>query len=533
MTNPLKQLAGETALYGLSTILARVINFLFVPFYTRLLSTESYGVVTEFMAYIAVLQVVLVLGLETGCFKFANRPGTDPDKVYSDALGMVSLVSLVFLALMIIFAGDISGILGYDGYGSCIMYVGGILACDSVTAILFARLRQEHKALKFALLKTAKILTETGANFLLFFGFAKVCRDIAAETGIPVAGLRPSDHWLLSFISPVPDFSYVIFAILLSCIVCLLLFIPDLMKFRFSFDRKLARQMLVYSLPLMVAALPGIINDFLDRILFRFFDTGSEVWQSSLGIFQAGVKISVIMSLFVQMFRFAAEPFFFQRAADRNSKTLYAVVMEYFSAFCGFIFLCVILYIDVISLILGRDFREGIAIVPVMLLSYIVLGMLFNVSMWYKLSGKTGVAIYITMAGLLVTAAVNVIFMPEYSYHAAAWGHLSSYVVMFIISLALGNRYYPIPYRWKRIAGVFVMMGGMYGLAHVVDNVFFGNASFSSGHAACMAGKLAVNTVFIAAYVAFVYMTVHRKNASFLSGKQQDDQLGDNDPGKH
>ena len=346
MANPLKQLAGETALYGLSTILARVINFLFVPFYTRLLSTESYGVVTEFMAYIAVLQVVLVLGLETGCFRFANKPGTDSVKVYSDALGIVSFVSLVFLALMVMFAGDISDLLGYHGYQTCIMYVGGILACDSITAILFAKLRQEHKALKFAILKTIKILTETGANIALFFGFAAACRNMAAATGKTVSHLTSSDIWLLNFISPEPDFSYVIFAIFISCIVCLLLFIPDLVKFRFVFDRRLAGQMLAYSLPLMVAALPGIVNDFLDRILFRFFDTGSDIWQSSLGVFQAGVKISVIMSLFVQMFRFAAEPLFFQRAADKDTKRLNPVVMEYFYSLCGLIFLGVIQYLQ-------------------------------------------------------------------------------------------------------------------------------------------------------------------------------------------
>ena len=518
MANPLKQLAGETALYGLSTILARVINFLFVPFYTRLLSTESYGVVTEFMAYIAVLQVVLVLGLETGCFRFANRPGPDSAKVYSDALGIVSFVSLVFLALMVMFAGDISDLLGYHGYQTCIMYVGGILACDSITAILFAKLRQEHKALKFALLKTVKILTETGANILLFFGFAAVCRNTAAETGKAVSDLTSSDLWLLNFISPSPDFSYVIFAILLSCIVCMLLFVPDLLEFRFSFDRKLARQMLAYSLPLMVAALPGIVNDFLDRILFRFFDTGSEVWQSSLGIFQAGVKISVIMSLFVQMFRFAAEPFFFQRAADRDSRELYAVVMEYFTAFCGLIFLGVILYIDVISLILGRDFRAGISVVPIMLLSYMILGMLFNVSMWYKLSGKTGVAIYITMAGLVVTAAVNMIFMPKYSYYAAAWGHLASYVVMFVVSAVLGNRYYPIPYKWGRIACIFAAMGVFYGIASVVDRFFFDGVTFAASVSG-MVLKLAVNTVFILLYMLFVWKAVHLGNRAFLSGK--------------
>ena len=518
MANPLKQLAGETALYGLSTILARVINFLFVPFYTRLLSTESYGVVTEFMAYIAVLQVVLVLGLETGCFRFANRPGTDSAKVYSDALGIVSIVSLLFLVLMVVFAGGISDLLGYHGYQGCIMYVGGILACDSITAILFAKLRQEHKALKFALLKTVKILTETGANILLFFGFAAVCRNTAAETGKAVSDLTSSDLWLLNFISSSPDFSYVIFAILLSCIVCMLLFVPDLLEFRFSFDRKLARQMLAYSLPLMVAALPGIVNDFLDRILFRFFDTGSEIWQSSLGIFQAGVKISVIMSLFVQMFRFAAEPFFFQRAADRDSRELYAVVMEYFTAFCGLIFLGVILYIDVISLILGRDFRAGISVVPIMLLSYMILGMLFNVSMWYKLSGKTGVAIYITMAGLVVTAAVNMIFMPKYSYYAAAWGHLASYVVMFVVSAVLGNRYYPIPYKWGRIACIFAAMGVFYGIASVVDRFFFDGVTFAASVSG-MVLKLAVNTVFILLYMLFVWKAVHLGNRAFLSGK--------------
>ena len=518
MANPLKQLAGETALYGLSTILARVINFLFVPFYTRLLSTESYGVVTEFMAYIAVLQVVLVLGLETGCFRFANRPGSDSAKVYSDALGIVSIVSLLFLVLMVVFAGGISDLLGYHGYQGCIMYVGGILACDSITAILFAKLRQEHKALKFALLKTVKILTETGANILLFFGFAAVCRNTAAETGKAVSDLTSSDLWLLNFISSSPDFSYVIFAILLSCIVCMLLFVPDLLEFRFSFDRKLARQMLAYSLPLMVAALPGIVNDFLDRILFRFFDTGSEVWQSSLGIFQAGVKISVIMSLFVQMFRFAAEPFFFQRAADRDSRELYAVVMEYFTAFCGLIFLGVILYIDVISLILGRDFRAGISVVPIMLLSYMILGMLFNVSMWYKLSGKTGVAIYITMAGLVVTAAVNMIFMPKYSYYAAAWGHLASYVVMFVVSAVLGNRYYPIPYKWGRIACIFAAMGVFYGIASVVDRFFFDGVTFAASVSG-MVLKLAVNTVFILLYMLFVWKAVHLGNRAFLSGK--------------
>ena len=485
MANPLKQLAGETAIYGLSTILARIVNFCFVPFYTRLLTTESYGVVTEFMAYIAVLQVVLTLGLETGCFRFANKEGVDPRKVYSNALLTVFGISAAFLAAMIAFAGPIAGILGYAGFEAVIMYIGGILFCDSITAILFAKLRQEHKAVKFAVFKTIKLLTELGANLLFFFWFPGFCE-------------RHPGNMLTAFISPTPDFSYVIFSIFLSCILCLALFIPEFFRLRFTLDGKLLKKMLVYSLPLMIAALPGIVNDFLDRILFRFFDTNAEAWRSSLGIFQAAVKLSVIMNLFIQMFKFAAEPFFFQRARDKHSKELYAIVMEFFTAFCGLVFLGVILYIDVLSFILGKDFRSGIGVVPIMLLSYMLLGLLFNVSMWYKLSEKTNMAIWITLTGLVVTAVVNVVFMPRFSYWAAAFGHLASYLVMFIISVMLGQKYYPIPYRWGRIVLFFVLMGVFYGAAYGLGAWLWPSPGL---HWA----QIGVNTVLILLYVGVCF----------------------------
>ena len=484
MANPLKQLAGQTVIYGLSTILARIINFLFVPIYTRLLTPESYGVVTEFMAYIAVLQVVLVLGLETGCFRFANKEGVDPKKVYANAFVTVFCVSATFLALMIAFSGPISTALGYEGYGSCIRYMGGILALDSLTAILFAKLRQEGKAVKFALIKTVKILTETGANLFLFLWFPKHVN---------------SAEWLLTFIPSTPDFSYVIFAIFVSCVVCGLIFIPDLLALSFRMDAKLLRQMLAYSLPLMVAALPGIVNDFLDRILFRYFDTNAEAWRSSLGLYQAAVKLAVIMNLFIQMFRYAAEPFFFRRAAEKDSRKLYATVQEYFTAFCGLVFLGVILYIDIIALILGPQFRSAVGIVPLMLLSYMLLGMLFNVSMWYKLSCKTNMAIWITLAGLVVTAVVIVIFMPRYSYWAAAFGHFASYVVMFAISSILGAKYYPIPYRWGRIGLIFVVMGACYGLSLLLDTFI------PAGIA-----RFAVHTLLILAYALTTYRIIKR-----------------------
>ena len=496
MANPLKQLAGQTMIYGLSTILARIINFLFVPIYTRLLTPESYGVVTEFMAYIAVLQVVLVMGLETGCFRFANKEGVNPDKVYSNAFVTVFAVSATFLALMLAFAGPISSALGYEGYGSCIRYVGGILALDSVTAILFARLRQENKALKFALIKTVKIVTETAANLVLFLWFPKHV---------------DSAEWLLNFIPATPDFSYVIFAIFISCIVCGLIFIPDFLRLSFRLDGKLLKQMLAYSIPLMVAALPGVVNDFLDRILFRYFDTNAEAWRSSLGLYQAAVKLAVIMNLFIQMFRYAAEPFFFRRAAEKDSRVLYATVQEYFTAFCGLVFLGVILYIDVVALILGPQFRSAVGVVPIMLLSYMILGMLFNVSMWYKLSGKTNMAIWITLSGLAVTAAVIIVFMPKYSYWAAAFGHLASYVVMFVISSVLGAKYYPIPYRWGRLLLIFLAMGGVYGVSLMIDQAFFSDVVLGKSPTAPVLCKLGVHTVLILLYMAAAMLAIRKR----------------------
>ncbi len=442
--SPLKKLAGETVIYGFSTILARVVNFVFVPIYTYNLTKVNYGIATEFLAYIAILQVILTLGLETGCFRYANKT-KDSDKVFSNALLTTGGLSLVVFLLFTIWSGSIAGWLGYGEHKRIIVYVAGILMMDSVTAILFAKLRHENRAVKFALFKTIKILSETSFNLLLFFV-------------VPGFIARNPGSILNSVISPTPAFTYILTAIFLSGIVSVLIFIPDLLKIKLKFTPKLWREMMIYSLPIMVAGLPGILNDFIDRPLFRFFSPAGNVWEADLGVFQAGVKIAMLMMLFIQMFRFAAEPFFFSREREKDSKELYAKVMNHFTAFGMLIFLGIIFYLDILQYIIGRDFREGLSIVPIMLLSYLILGINFNVSMWYKLSGKTGYAILITSIGLPVTIAVNVLFMPIYSYHAAAWGHLLSYLVMFTVSILLGNRHYPIPYNWKRV-GFYVALG--------------------------------------------------------------------------
>lgn len=484
MNKAIKKLAGETAIYGLSTILARFINFLLVPFYTRVMVKSGYGELSEVMAYIAILQVILVMGLETGCFRFANK-SDNPGKIFSNALFTVGIVSLITIIAFTILSPTLSQMLGYHGYELTFVYAGGILAIDTFTSIVFAKLRFEHKALKFATIKTIKILTETSFNFILFL-FAPAY--LLKHPGLPL-------NW---FISTTPDFSYVIFAIFISCIVLLIIMLPEILKIRLRFNKKLFLQMMTYSLPLMIAGLPGIMNDFIDRPLFRFFTPEGLDWKSELGVYAAWGRLAVLMTLFVQMFRFASEPFFFNREKESGSKELYAQVMEHFTAFAMLIFLGLTLYIDIVALILGKDFRGGAGVLPVMLMANVLLGISFNVSMWYKLSGKTSYAIWITLSGVAVTLMINISLMPLYSYHAAAWGHLISYVVMLIISLTLGNKYYPIPYKWKRICSFMILGLILFGISSILPQMGF-------------VLKTAVHTLLIIIYILY-YIKIEKIN---------------------
>lgn len=491
--SPIKKLASETAIYGLSTILARMINFFFVPIYTRVLTRENYGSYTEIMSYIAVLQVVLILGLETGCFKFANSiknstheyEGMTPKDPFATSFITILGTSALFWLSLVLFAEPLAGMIGYAGYRQMIIYTGGILALDSVTAIMFAQLRYKEKALKFAVFKTIKIVSELGFNLLLFFV-------------VPKYLVQHPQSLLTAFIPAQPDFSYIVFAVFLSCIVCTLLFVPDILHLKLRFNGKLLKKLLVYSLPLMIAGLPGIVNESLDRILFRYFAPEGAIWRAELGIYGAALKLAVIMNLFIQMFRYAAEPFFFARGKNRE---LLAQVMEYFVAFCMIIFLGIMFYMDVIKLILGKDFRGAVGTVPVMLLSYMGLGMLFNVSMWYKLSGQTKYAVTITLAGLAVTFVINVVFMPYFSYWASVFAHLLSVTCMLVYSVKLGNRYYPIPYRWGIICKYIGVGLVLYGVSCLMSTFVW--SSISASHAAVELIKIIFNTILLIVFLLY------------------------------
>lgn len=456
----IRKLVGETAIYGASTILARMVNFLIVPILTREMSQGAYGVLSEYLAYIVVLQVFLTFGMETGFFRYANKE-KDPQLVLSTSLGWVSLLSILFFLCTFIFSSDIATAFGRPQDSLYIIMIGAILCIDCITAILFASLRFEHKAVKFATFKAIKILSELGFNLLLIF-----C--------LPAYFIANPDSSLLDFIPATPDYQYAIIAIFLSSVIAMLLFIPSLFKIKIRFSVPLWKQMMLYSFPIMVAGLPGAINEAVDRILFRYLAPQPPGWEEQLGLFAANVKLAVIMSLFVQMFRYAAEPFFFGNAHEKNIRKTYADVMKYFSVFCIVVFLGLTTNIDLLSLILGRDFRSGIDIVPIMLMAYILLGVSFNLSMCFKLSGKTQYTIYITLFGLAITLLVNLIFMPIYGYYAAAWGHLLSYLGMVILSWQLGRKVYPIPYDWKNIIIYFIAGITLFFAYRLIDGYLSG-----------------------------------------------------------
>lgn len=474
--NPLKQLAGQTAIYGLSSIVARVINFFFVPLYTRMLTTGNYGLASELLAYIALLQVVLTFGLETGFFRFASKSKSHAELIFSTALISLGATSLSFLLLIFAFSGPLSVFTQHPA--TYLMYAAFILAIDCFTAILFAELRFRNKAFRFALFRSIKIISEVAFNVLLFFA-------------LPVYFKSHPDSLLLHFIPAKPDYGYILMAIMLSCIVSLVLFIPRLTEVKLKFSKQQFRELMMYSLPLMIAGLPGVANDFISRIFFRFFAPVTSPWQDQLGIFNANVKLAVFMVLFVQMFRYAAEPFFFSSALRSDMKKIYADVMKYFVAFCVLIFLGIAMYPELFALLLGKSFRSGIGVLPIMLVANILLGVVFNLSMWYKLSDKTHYALTITLLGLAINLVINVIFMPVYGLMAAAWGYLFSYLSMVLFSYYLSRRFYPIPYDGKTILIYFAAGIGLYLLS-----VYLAPPTLLL--------RILLNTFYIVVYVIFV-----------------------------
>ncbi|MDR1342364.1 MAG: polysaccharide biosynthesis C-terminal domain-containing protein [Prevotellaceae bacterium] len=477
--NPLKRLAGDTAIYGLSTIVARLINYLLVAYHTRVLDRAQYGVFTEFYGYATFFLVLLTYGMETGFFRFSSRAGQRPDTVFSTSMVSLLATSLLFFAVVALNLSGFSAWMGYPGNRSYVLQMAAVLAIDAFTAIPFARLRFLRKAKLFALFKLLNVLLYVLVSVVFF-------------TLLPPYFAQHPDSFLLRFFSPGVDVGYIFTANLLSSLLSLLLLLPTIFGVKLSFSPALLRRMLVYSLPLLIAGLPGVANDYLDRVLFKHLYSDASFALDQLGVYGANAKLAVLMVIFVQMFRYAAEPFFFAHAEKADTRPLFAQVMKYFVICAVFIFLLVSLNIDIFAYFTGKDFREGATIVPVMLFANLLLGVVFNLSMWYKLSEKTKYAVYITLSGVLVTVIVNVTFIPRYGYHAAAWAHFFSYAVMLAVSYAMGQKFYPIRYDLRAI-GFYIFAGlGIYAIFALCKAFDFGFVANSILAAALLLAYLAV-----------------------------------------
>ncbi|MEX2369464.1 MAG: oligosaccharide flippase family protein [Bacteroidales bacterium] len=434
--NPIKQLFGQTAVYGMGIVLPRLLNYLLLtPFYTRIFDTGEYGIVTELYAYVVFLLVVLTYGMETGFFRFASSK-ENTNTVYTSILVTVLFTTILFIMLVFTFIKPIALGLGYAGEPQYIKWLTLIVGMDAFTAIPFARIRLFNKPGKYAIIRIAEVLVNIGLNWFFLFFCAR----------------NQESSWVMKVYNPEIGVGYVLISNLAASVLKLILLLPEIFAaLKGYIDTKLLKNILRYSYPLLIAGLAGTINEALDRVLLKHLIDVADNPMSQLGIYGANYKIAVLMTLYVQMFKYAAEPFFFSKSDQKDARQLYADVLIFFILPGLLIFLGVMLYIDYFKLFIGVDFREGIGIVPVILMANLVMGIFFNLSIWYKLTNKTWIGAALVTIGAIITVVVNVIFIPRYGYYASAWGHLICYTVMVALSFMLSRKHYRIPYNFRRI----------------------------------------------------------------------------------
>lgn len=444
----INKLAGQTVLYGLSSVVPKFLNYLLVPFHTIVaFQPAEYGVVTELYAYFTFLNILLTYGMETGFFRFSNREKSE--KVFGTSFLSLFFSSLLFIGVGILFSDSIASWLRYEGHSHYFVWFAMILGLDAMTAIPFALLRQQNRPLRFAFFKIINVIVNLFFN-LFFLWYAPAHQD------------QPLISW---FYRPDWGVEYVFLSNLLASSLVFLLLVPDILRQRLSFDSRLWRQMVSYSLPLMAGGLVGCVNETLDRILLRHLLPESVDPMAQLGIYGANVKMAVLMTLFIQMFRYAAEPFFFSQMNKADAKHNMALVMKYFVLAGLFIFLGVALYIDIFKYFVGRDYWSGLGVVPILLLANLFLGIYFNLSIWFKINNMTQFGFYIASIGAAITILVNLFFVPAFGYVASAWAHLLCYVIVSAITLLLGNHFYPIPYDLKRMGSYFLVALAVFALS--------------------------------------------------------------------
>ncbi|MGI6231648.1 MAG: oligosaccharide flippase family protein [Prevotella sp.] len=475
----LKSLAKDTAIYGLSSIMARFINYLLVPIQTAKFNAAGgqYGIITNVYAYVALLIILLTYGMETTFFRFMSREGEDPKKVYATTLKMVGTTSLLFAVLVILFIHPLAGLLGYADHPEYILVMYVTVAIDAFTAIPFAYLRYAHRPVKFAALKILNITFNIILNLLYLI--------ILPALELNPFGIYDENYTL--------DVVWVFYINMFCSVATLFMLWKELRALKNPFDKATCRRMLGYTWPLLIMGLAGQLNQCASQIIFPFVFDGTAVEaRAQLGIYGASIKIAMIMVMITQAFRYAYEPFVFGKSKERDNKQTYAQAMKFYIIFTLLAFLCVMAYMDILRYFIGRSYWEGLEIVPVVMAAEIMFGIFFNLSFWYKLTDRTIWGAYFSGIGAVVLIAIDILFIPRFSYWACAWAGFISYAVSMVLSYFFGQKYYPINYPLKDIA--------IYTGAAVV---LFAGITASN---ACLPviAALVVNTLLVAAFAALI-----------------------------
>ena len=422
-----KSLAKDTAVYGLSSIIGRFLNYLLVPVYTAALVTGDYGIVTNIYAWTALLLVILTFGMETTFFRFINKETENPDMVYSTSLKMVGGVALIFIFGCLISLQPLANCLGYGDHPWYIGLMVLVIAQDAFQAIPFAYLRHRHQPLLFAGLKLLYIFLSISLNIFYYV-------------------------WMKG-----TDVFFVFFFNLICTSIIGLLLIPQL-KFKAGFDKAMAKRMLKYSYPIMIFGIAGILNQVADKILFPYLYPDKAEANTQLGIYGACSKIAMIMAMLTQAFRYAYEPFVFGSSREKDSKETYAMGMKYFIIFSLLAFLAVMFYLDILKyLVRQQEYWVGLKVVPIVMMAEIFMGIYFNLSFWYKLTDETKWGAYFSFIGCAVLIAINIIFVPKFSYMACAWAGFSGYGVAMLLSYFVGQKKFRIDYPLKSIFGYILL----------------------------------------------------------------------------
>ena len=430
----IKTLAKDTAIYGLSSIVGRFLNYLLVPLYTHVISAASggYGIVTNLYAYTALILVILTFGMETTFFRFANKEDEDPHTVFSTSLALVSTLSLLFLGAVVLFATPISQALGYADHPDYLLMMAAVVALDAIQAIPFCLLRFQKKAMKFAGLKLLFIVLNIGLNLLYFV--------VLGHTEV----------------------FYVFFLNLVCTFLITFFFVPELIHMRFRVDMGLLRRMLSYSWPILILGIAGILNQAADKMIFPLVYPDKAQGISELAVYGACAKIAMIMAMITQAFRYAYEPFVFAQSRERGQAHMYAMGMKYFLIFTLLAFLCVMAWLPALRYMVGADYWQGLRVVPIVMAAEIMMGVYFNLSFWYKLIGKTIYGAVFSIVGCTVLLAVNFYGIPRMSYMACAWGGFAGYGTAMVLSYIVGQKKNPIPYPMRSMAGYVLLAIVLY-----------------------------------------------------------------------